>query len=212
MADVVRVLVCDDHPIVRAGLVALLGGDDRLDVVAQAGDLAGCLAALDELTTTGSGVDLVWMDLNLGSGPDGIEATRQLAARRVPVLVVTTFDAEADILAALEAGARGYVLKDSPTEQLVDACLAAAAGRTVLSPEVQQRLVERTMRPAEALSPREIEILQQVATGASNRQVAKALFISEATVKTHLAHLFTKLGVDNRTALVARAREQRLIR
>lgn len=212
MTEPTRVLVCDDHPVVRTGLVTLLDGDERITVAGQAGSMADCLATLDRLQVTADGVDLVMMDLNLGRGPDGVQATRELTARGVPVLVVTTFDSEADILAALEAGARGYVLKDAPTDQLVDAVLAAAAGRTVLSPEVQQRLVERTMRPTEALSPREIEILQEVATGASNREVAKALFISEATVKTHLAHLFAKLGADNRTALVARAREQRLIR
>lgn len=212
MTTPVRVLVCDDHPIVRSGLVGLLGQEPPLDVVGQAGTTAECLQRVDELVTTGGGVDVVLMDLNLGEGPDGIHATRELTRRGVPVLVVTTFDSEADILDALEAGARGYVLKDVPTDALVTAVLDAAAGRTVLSPEVQQRLVERTMRPATTVSSREIEILQQVSTGAGNREIAKVLFISESTVKTHLAHLFTKLGVDNRTALVARARERRLIR
>ncbi|GAB2496266.1 response regulator transcription factor [Luteococcus sediminum] len=212
MTPPVRVLVCDDHPIVRSGLIGLLEQEPRLEVVGQAGTSAECLRWVNEIVTTGGGVDVVLMDLNLGEGPDGIHATRELTKRGVPVLVVTTFDSEADILDALEAGARGYVLKDVPTDALVAAVLDAAAGRTVLSPEVQQRLVERTMRPSTTVSSREIEILQQVATGAGNREIAKALFISESTVKTHLAHLFGKLGVDNRTALVARARERRLIR
>lgn len=125
---------------------------------------------------------------------------------------MTTFDAEADIVGALEAGATGYVLKDSPTEALIDAVSEAAAGRSILSPEVQQRLVRRMTSPHSALSPRESEILEALATGATNREVAKRLFISESTVKTHLVHLYDKLGVDSRTAAIRVARERRLIR
>lgn len=208
----VRVVLVDDHPVVRTGLAALLRADGRLDVVGEAGDAAGALALVDRMLTTSEALDLVFMDLHLGGGMGGIEATAELTRRGVAVLVVTTFDSDADIMGALDAGARGYLLKDSPTEQLVDAALAAAAGRTVLSPEIQARLVLRTVNPARSLSEREVEVLQQVAAGATNREVARALFISESTVKTHLAHLFEKLGVDNRTALVAAARERRLIR
>lgn len=208
----VRVVLVDDHPVVRTGLAALLRADGRLDVVGEAGDAAGALALVDRMLTTSEALDLVFMDLHLGGGMGGIEATAQLTRRGVAVLVVTTFDSDADIMGALDAGARGYLLKDSPTEQLVDAALAAAAGCTVLSPEIQARLVLRTVNPARSLSEREVEVLQQVAAGATNREVARALFISESTVKTHLAHLFEKLGVDNRTALVAAARERRLIR
>lgn len=208
----VRVVLVDDHPVVRTGLAALLRADGRLDVVGEAGDAAGALALVDRMLTTSEALDLVFMDLHLGGGMGGIEATAQLTRRGVAVLVVTTFDSDADIMGALDVGARGYLLKDSPTEQLVDAALAAAAGRTVLSPEIQARLVLRTVNPARSLSEREVEVLQQVAAGATNREVARALFISESTVKTHLAHLFEKLGVDNRTALVAAARERRLIR
>ncbi len=208
----VRVVLVDDHPVVRTGLAALLRADGRLDVVGEAGDAAGALALVDRMLTTSEALDLVFMDLHLGGGMGGIEATAELTRRGVAVLVVTTFDSDADIMGALDVGARGYLLKDSPTEQLVDAALAAAAGRTVLSPEIQARLVLRTVNPARSLSEREVEVLQQVAAGATNREVARALFISESTVKTHLAHLFEKLGVDNRTALVAAARERRLIR
>lgn len=212
MTDRPRVVLVDDHPVVRTGLAALLQADGRLDVVGEAGDTAGALALVERRVTTGEGVDLVFMDLHLGRGPGGIEATAQLTRRGVPVLVVTTFDSDADILGALDAGARGYVLKDSPTGQLVEAALAVVAGRTVLSPEVQARLVARATHPVEALSSRESQVLERVAAGATNREVARELFISESTVKTHLAHLFAKLGVDNRTALVAEARQRRLIR
>lgn len=211
----IRVMLVDDHPVVRAGLRALVDSDEGIDVVAEADSGERALHLLDELAATDAGVpDLVLMDLNLGDGIDGIETTRRLRARHagVTVLAVTTFDAEADIVGALEAGATGYVLKDSPTEALQAAVRDAAAGRSVLSPEVQQRLVRRMTDPRTALSPREAEILQALASGATNREVARALFISESTVKTHLVHLYEKLGVDSRTAALRVAREQRLIR
>lgn len=211
----IRVMMVDDHPVVRAGLRALLDSDEGIDVVAEADSGEHALHLLDELAATGDGApDLVLMDVNLGDGIDGIETTRRLRARHagVKVLAVTTFDAEADILGALEAGATGYVLKDSPTEALQEAVRDAAAGRSVLSPEVQQRLVRRMIDPRTALSPREAEILEALASGATNREVARALFISESTVKTHLVHLYEKLGVDSRTAALRVARERRLIR
>ena len=210
----IRVMMVDDHPVVRAGLRALLETDDRVEVLAEVDSGENALAALDRLAA-GDGVpDLVLMDLNLGDGLDGIETTRRLRAEHpgVQVLAVTTFDAEADIVGALEAGATGYVLKDSPTEALIAAVQEAAAGRSVLSPEVQQRLVARMTSPGTALSPREAEILEALASGATNREVARRLFISESTVKTHLVHLYDKLGVDSRTAALRVARERRLIR
>ena len=210
-----RGMMVDDHPVVRAGLRALLEADSRVEVVTEVDSGEAALAALDRLTTTEGRVpDLVLMDINLGTGIDGIETTRRLRAQHpgVQVLAVTTFDAEADIVGALEAGATGYVLKDSPTEALLAAVQEAAAGRSVLSPEVQQRLVARMTSPGTALSPREAEILEALATGATNREVAKRLFISESTVKTHLVHLYEKLGVDSRTAALRVARERRLIR
>lgn len=211
----IRIMMVDDHPVVRAGLRALLEADEGIEVVAEVGSGDETLAELGRLAASPDGApDLVLMDLNLGDGIGGIETTRTLRQRHpsVQVLAVTTFDAEADIVGALEAGATGYVLKDSPTQALIDAVGEAAAGRSILSPEVQQRLVHRMTNPATALSPREAEILEALATGATNREVAKALFISESTVKTHLVHLYGKLGVDSRTAAIRVARERRLIR
>ncbi|MFI8775932.1 response regulator [Brachybacterium paraconglomeratum] len=211
----IRLMMVDDHPVVRAGLRALLEADAEVEVVADVGSGDEALQALDRLVTTGEGVpDLVLMDLNLGDGIGGIETTRRLRTQHpdVQVLAVTTFDAEADVVGALEAGASGYVLKDAPTEALLDAVREAAAGRSVLSPEVQQLLVRRMAEPRTALSPRETEILEVLATGATNREAAKRLFISESTVKTHLVHLYEKLGVESRTAALRVARERRLIR
>ena len=211
----IRLMMVDDHPVVRAGLRALLEADAEVEVVADVGSGDEALQALDRLVTTGEGVpDLVLMDLNLGDGIGGIETTRKLRAQHpgVQVLAVTTFDAEADVVGALEAGATGYVLKDAPTEALLDAVREAAAGRSVLAPEVQQLLVRRMAEPRTALSPRETEILEVLATGATNREAAKRLFISESTVKTHLVHLYEKLGVESRTAALRVARERRLIR
>ena len=211
----IRLMMVDDHPVVRAGLRALLEADAEVEVVADVGSGDEALQALDRLVTNGEGVpDLVLMDLNLGDGIGGIETTRRLRAQHpgVQVLAVTTFDAEADVVGALEAGATGYVLKDAPTEALLDAVREAAAGRSVLSPEVQQLLVRRMAEPRTALSPRETEILEVLATGATNREAAKRLFISESTVKTHLVHLYEKLGVESRTAALRVARERRLIR
>lgn len=211
----IRIMMVDDHPVVRAGLRALLEADEGLEVVAEVGSGDEALRELDELAHGPAGApDLVLMDLNLGDGIGGIETTRRLRSSHpgVQVLAVTTFDAEADIVGALEAGATGYVLKDSPTEALIDAVSEAAAGRSALSPEVQQRLVRRMTNPHTAVSPREGEILEALATGATNREVAKRLFISESTVKTHLVHLYGKFGVDSRTAAIRVARERRLIR
>ena len=211
----IRLMMVDDHPVVRAGLRALLEADPGIEVVAELASGEEALAELEKLRALGDGMpDLVLMDLNLGRGIGGIETTRTLRADHpdVQVLAVTTFDAEADVVGALEAGASGYVLKDSPTEALLDAVRDAAAGRSVLSPEVQQRLVARMTSPGTALSPRETEILEVLATGATNREAAKRLFISESTVKTHLVHLYEKLGVESRTAALRVARERRLIR
>lgn len=208
-ARTVRVLLVDDHPVVRAGLRALLEGFGGITVTAEAGDGQEALRALADADPA---VDVVVMDLQMGPGMDGIEATRRITARNgPPVLVLTTYDTQADILAAMAAGATGYLLKDAPSDAVRQAVQAAAAGQPVLSPTVTARLVQRVTAPATALTAREIEILQRLATGASNRQLARALFISEATVKTHLVHIYDKLGVDNRTQAVDRARTGRLI-
>lgn len=201
------VLLVDDHPVVRAGLRAVLEGLPDISVVAEARD-----ALSAQQRSRHHDIDVVVMDIQMGPGPTGIDATRAIrAAGGPPVLILTTYDAQSDILSALEAGATGYLLKDAPEETLRQAVLDAAANRPVLSPQVTAQLVMRTTKPASALSPREIEILKLAATGASNWNMAKQLFISEATVKTHLVHVYNKLDVDNRTAAINRAREQRII-
>lgn len=202
-----RVLLVDDHPVVRAGLRAVLEGLPDISVVAEARD-----ALSAQQRSRHHDIDVVVMDIQMGPGPTGIDATRAIrAAGGPPVLILTTYDAQSDILSALEAGATGYLLKDAPEETLRQAVLDAAGNRPVLSPQVTAQLVMRTTKPASALSPREIEILKLAATGASNWNMAKQLFISEATVKTHLVHVYNKLDVDNRTAAINRAREQRII-
>lgn len=205
----IQVLLVDDHPVVRAGLRALLEGVGGITVTAEA---SNGLEALRALADADPPVDVIVMDLQMGPGMDGIEATRRITALNgPPVLVLTTYDTQADILAAMAAGATGYLLKDAPAQTIRQAVHDAAAGHPVLSPTVTAQLMKRITAPATALSPREIEILQRLATGATNRQLAKALFISEATVKTHLVHIYDKLGVDNRTQAIDRARSNRII-
>ncbi|MEX3505583.1 response regulator [Corynebacterium sp. LK2510] len=198
----IRVMLIDDHPVVRAGLRAVLDSFGDIEVVAEAA--SGDAKVPDS-------VDVVVTDIQM-PGADGIALTRRLAAAGgPPVLILTTYDTQADVVAAVEAGALGYMLKDAPEQELHGAVLSAAQGRRVLSPQVAGVLAERVMRPDEALSAREIEILQALQTGATNREIAARLFISEATVKTHLIHVYSKLGVDNRTAAVDKARERRII-
>lgn len=202
-----RVLLVDDHPVVRAGLRAVLEGLPGITVIAEARD-----ALSAQQRSRRNDIDVVVMDIQMGPGPTGIDATRAIrAAGGPPVLILTTYDTQSDILSALEAGATGYLLKDAPEDTLRQAVLDAAANRPVLSPQVTEQLVMRNTKPASALSPREIEILELAATGATNRSMAKQLFISEATVKTHLVHVYNKLNVDNRTAAIDRARQQRII-
>ncbi|MDX2340081.1 response regulator transcription factor [Micrococcus sp. M4NT] len=214
----IRVMLVDDHPVVRAGVRAVLEAHPDIDVVAEAGDGETALRVLEVGAATGAeagpGVDVVLMDLQMGDGMDGVAATRAVRAMvpGLPVLILTTFDADADVLSALAAGASGYLLKDATSEEIAAAVRTAAAGGRAVTPEIAARLVGRVAGDPEALSPREIELLTLIGEGASNRTAAKALFISEATVKTHLVHVFQKLGVDNRTAAVAEARRRRVIR
>lgn len=207
----IRVLLADDHTLVRAGLRAVLEGEPDLAVVAEA---ASGPEAVD-LAAAG-GVDVVLMDLQFGSGPGphGVEATAAITAMAEGprVLILTTYDSDADILAAIQAGATGYLLKDADPDALAEAVRGAAAGRTMLGPSISARLADRVRRPAPAMSPRELEVLAQVAAGRSNREIAAVLHLTEATVKSHLVHVFTKLGVDSRTAAVAAAREQGILR
>lgn len=214
---VIRILLVDDHPVVRAGLRAMLSDFEGITVAAEAGDGAAALVQLTRLHTLGEPVDVVLMDLQMGSGMDGVMATEKIKAGEAgtpppPVLILTTYDSDADILAAVEAGASGYMLKDAPPEQIRQAVLMAASGHTALAPEVAARLMGRIRNPEPALSAREIQLLQLLSTGLPNRTIARQLFISEATVKTHLVHIYTKLGVDNRTAAISVATQRRIIR
>ncbi|MFJ3900046.1 response regulator [Streptomyces sp. NPDC090025] len=203
----VRILLCDDHAVVRAGLLALLGSTPDIEVVGEAGSGEEAVAMAAHLRP-----DVVLMDLQLGAGIDGVEATRRIAPTGVHVLVLTTYDTDADITRAIEAGATGYLLKAERPEELFAAIHSAAQGRTTLSPPVASRVMDR-MRGAAgpSLTDRERDILGQLAHGLGNREIARALFISEATVKTHLGRIYAKLGVDTRAGAVAVAKEQRLL-
>ena len=201
----VRVLLVDDHPVVRTGLRALLEGFDGVHVVGEAADGAEALAMLDDQ------VDVVVMDIEM-PGLDGITTTQRItAAHGPPVLVLTTYDTQSDVLAAIDAGAKGYLLKDAAPEKLRQAIVDTAAGKPTLSPNITAMLMNRMQQPKTALSAREVQLLTLLATGATNKQLAQSLFISEATVKTHLVHIYQKLGVTNRTAAITTAQEQRLI-
>ncbi|MEU7476547.1 response regulator transcription factor [Lentzea sp. NPDC042327] len=196
----ISLLIVDDHPVVRDGLRGMFGSDPRFEVVGEAGDGAEAIAAGERLRP-----DVILMDLRM-PGTDGVAAIRELAKRGVPsrVLVLTTYDTDSHVLAAIEAGATGYLLKEAPREELVRAVEAAARGQAVLSPAVATRLVGQVRRPAPApLSQRELEVLELIARGSTNREAAKRLFISETTVKTHLLHVYAKLGVNDRAAAVA---------
>lgn len=198
----IRIMLIDDHPVVRAGLRAVLNSFGDVEVVAEADN--GNAEVPD-------GVDVVVTDIQM-PGSSGIDLTRRLTkAGGPPVLILTTYDTQSDVVAAMEAGALGYLLKDAPEEDLHDAVLKAARRERVLSPQAAGVLADRVMNPNEALSAREIEILQALKTGASNRQIADTLFISLATVKTHRIHIYEKLGVDNRTAAVQQAQDRRII-
>lgn len=192
-------LIADDHPMVRAGLRGMLAVEPDLEVVGEASTGAEAVELAEVLRPA-----VVLMDLRMPV-LDGASATAALA-QRVPsarVLVVTTYDSDADILRAVEAGATGYLLKDAPRDQLVAAVRAAARGETVLAPSVAARLMVRMRAPAhEALTAREVEVLGWVARGRTNADIGRELFIGEATVKTHLLRAFAKLGVDDRTAAV----------
>lgn len=204
-----RVFIVDDHAVVRAGIASLLSGEDDIEVVGQAADAETAVAAAAALD-----LDVVLMDLQLGDGVDGVEATRRIRALPDPpqVLVLTTYDSDADITRAIDAGAMGYLLKAGPPDELFRGVHAAARGESVLSPQVASRMMRRMRDPMPALSPREVEILQLLAEGAGNREIGKRLFITEATVKTHLQRIYAKLGVESRTAAVTTAVERHLIR
>ena len=213
MTGPLRVLLVDDHPVVRSGLAMLVEGADDLTVVGEAGDGEAALALLEELTVDGEDVDVVLMDLRMPV-LDGAGATARIVAEHpgVAVLVLTTYDTDADILRAVEAGATGYLLKDARREELLAGIRAAARGETVLAPSVAARLVGNLRSPrSERPTARELEVLAGAARGLSNADIGRELYIGEATVKTHLLRLFTKLGVDSRTAAVTVAMERGLL-
>lgn len=207
----IRLVVADDHPIVRAGLQALFAAEDEIEVVAEASTPDEAVAAARR-----ENPDVVLMDLQFGAreSSGGADATRRIRALPAPpyVLVLTNYDSDADILGAVEAGASGYLLKDAPPHELTAAVLAAAAGESALAPVISSRLLDRMRAPLASLSSREMEVLEAVAAGRSNTEVAGLLFVTETTVKSHLAHIFTKLGVTSRTAAVAAARRQGILR
>ncbi|MFF9101378.1 response regulator [Streptomyces rubrogriseus] len=205
----VRLLLADDHPVVRAGLRAVLETEPGMVVVAEAA------TAEEAVTRAARGdIDVVLMDLQFGKGMSGAEATAAIAARpgAPRVLIVTTYDSDADTLPAIEAGATGYLLKDAPPEDLADAVRTAAAGRTALAPAVADRLMSRLRTPGTTLTRRETEVLALVADGLSNQAIGRRLHLTEGTVKSHLARVYAKLDVDSRTAAVATAASLGLIR
>jgi DNA-binding NarL/FixJ family response regulator len=205
----IRLLIADDHPVVRDGLSGMFSGDDGFEVIGQAANGAQAVTLACALEP-----DVILMDLRMPE-MDGVAAIAELARRKVAarVLVLTTYDTDSDVVRAVEAGATGYLLKDSPRGDLLRAVRAAARGEAALSPSVATRLLGQVRAPAqEPLSQREFEVLELVARGATNREAAAQLFISEATVKTHLLHIYAKLGVSDRAAAVAEGFQRGLLR
>jgi len=205
----IRVLIADDHPVVRAGLQAMLASQPDFELVGEATTGVEVVALAAQLHP-----DVVLIDLRMAE-LDGAGATVQIRAQqpKMPVLVLTTYDSNADILRAIEAGATGYLLKDTPRDELFAAIRTASQGKAVLAPVVATKLLRQRQMPAEEkLSARELEVLTLVARGASNKEIARTLHLSEATVKSHLIHLFEKLGVSDRTAAVTIALERGVLR
>jgi DNA-binding NarL/FixJ family response regulator len=204
----ISLLLVDDHPVVRNGLRGMFESTPGFTVLAEASNGVEAVELAADLTP-----DVILMDLRMPDG-GGLDAITELTRRgiRSKVLVLTTWDTDTDTLPAIEAGATGYLLKDAPQDELFNAVRQAAAGRTVLSPAVASRLVSAVRSPAPSpLAARERQVLELVAKGTSNRDIARELFISEATVKTHLSHVFTKLGVTDRAAAVAKGYEQGIL-
>jgi DNA-binding NarL/FixJ family response regulator len=208
MSKPIGLLIVDDHPVVRDGLSGMFARDADFQVLGEAENGSEALAAAVRLAP-----DVILMDLRMPE-MDGVSAIKRLSEAGVNarVLVLTTYDSDSEVLSAIEAGATGYLLKDAPRPELLRAVRAAARGETVLSPPVATRLLEQVREPSQdALSQRELEVLELIAHGATNRQAAANLFISEATVKTHLVHIYAKLGVNDRAAAVAEAFQRGLL-
>ncbi len=206
----IRIVLVDDHPVVRAGLRALIDSQDDLSVV---GDADGLERALEVVVDARP--DVVLMDLSLGAhAASGVEVTAALRALDTPpeVLILTTYDTESDIMRALEAGARGYLLKDAAPDKLFAGIRATARGETTLAPSVAATLIRRTTAGTPTITEREVQVLELLSSGVGNKEMARELFVSEATVKSHLSHIYAKLGVDTRAGAVAAAIERRIIR
>lgn len=198
MTEPLRLILADDHVVMRAGLLALLQAEPSIQIVGEAADGAEAIALAERLSP-----DVALLDLRMPV-LDGVAATREIVRRTgTRVLILTTYDTDVDIERAIEAGAIGYLLKDTTRDQLVDAIHSAARGQTVLAPRVAERLVARIRRPEQiTLTPREIDVLRAVADGLSNPEIGRRLVIAEATVKTHLLRIFAKLDVNDRTHAV----------
>ena len=208
----VRVVIADDHPVVRAGLAAMLTADD-IEIVASVGVAAEAVDICMQQP-----VDVVLMDLRFGESPnkaegDGVSATRALRGLKNPpqVLIVTNYSTDSDVLGAISAGAVGYLLKDCGPDQLMQGIRQAARGESVLSGHVMGKVMGRLSNPFEKLTARELDVLRLAEEGMSNKVIARTLVLTEATVKTHMAHIFSKLNVKNRTAAVAVARERGIL-
>ncbi|WP_107657289.1 response regulator [Nocardia suismassiliense] len=207
MAERLRLILADDHVVMRAGIAALLAAEPSIEIVGEAADGSEAIALAERLKP-----DVALLDLRMPI-QDGVAATREITTRTTTrVLILTTYDTDSDIERAVEAGAIGYLLKDTTRDQLVAAIHAASRGRTVLAPLVAERLVARIRRPAPiTLSPREIDVLHAVADGLSNPEIGQRLTIAEATVKTHLLRIFAKLDVNDRTHAVVVALDRGLL-
>ncbi|GLY69797.1 response regulator [Amycolatopsis taiwanensis] len=198
----IKLVIADDHPVVRDGLSSMFAADEGFEVLGEAADGAEAVQLARTLEP-----DVILMDLRM-PGMDGVAAITELARQgnAARVLVLTTYDTDSHVLPAIEAGATGYLLKDAPRAELLRAVRAAARGEAVLSPSVAARLMSRVRKPAAGpLSERELEVLGLVAAGNTNREAAARLFITEATVKSHLLNIYAKLGVNDRAAAVAEA-------
>ncbi|NDU75105.1 response regulator [Actinomadura sp. DSM 109109] len=206
MTAKLRIIVVDDHTVMRAGVVALLAAEPGIEIVGEAGDGREAIALAERLRP-----DVALLDLRMPV-LDGVAATAGIGRLGTRVLVLTTYDTDTEIERAIEAGAIGYLLKDTTRDQLVDAIRAAARGETVLAPRVAQKLVARMRRPEPAaLTARETEVLRAVADGLSNAEIGRRLVIAEATVKTHLLRVFAKLDVSDRTHAVVVAMDLGLL-